>query len=466
MVSRRSRYRNSNRHGQILVMFALLLPVLVLIVGLIIEAGMMMAAQAELQAISNASARVVALAGTSNAPAADDDAKEAMETYLAEVSSMCSQIDYEIHQPPVTGAFVGQDGYVEVVITGVLPSSFGGVLSGDEGFQISTRSVVGWVPVSSGARVVTLAQDASPGLKITGAGDVVVSGGVIVNSAAGGQDRHGDEVPDSNNGVAAQVSGLARLFADDVQIAGGVNDPDSFLPLDPQGAPPLRTFCKPVTDPLADLPVPTISVGVVPVDRGSVQVSKGSANVSGGNLVRKDGVVELNPGLYSEIRITGGRVLFRPGIYVLRSLGKTALTINGGDVASDGGILFYKTTPDYDPNTGVASDAHLDTGTQASMIINQAARFKPLESSGGPLDGLLIFQARTSQQSIQFQGQGEAGRLGGTIYAASGSLEIAGQGVVNCQAVVGSFVKTGIGNLDINTTLPPPTTAKRVLQVE
>jgi hypothetical protein len=447
-------------------MFALLLPVLVLIVGLVLEAGMMMAAQAELQAISNASARVVALAGTSDEPATEDTAQEAMEAYLAEVRSMCSRIDYEIHQPPQIGPFAGQDGYVEVVITGELPSSFGGVLGGEDGFQISTRSVVGWVPVSSGARLVTLDRDASPGLKITGSGDVIVHGGVIVNSQAGGQDRHGDEVPDGENGVAAQVGGLAQLYADDVQVSGGVNDPEGFLPLDPEAAPPLRTFCTPIADPFADLPVPTISLGVVDVDQGSVQVSQSEAKVSGDNQVRADGVVELNPGLYSEIRITGGRVLFRPGIYVLRSLGKTALTINGGDVVSEGGILFYKTTPGYDPNTGMAWDAHLDTSTQASIIINQAARLQPLDTGGGPLDGLLIFQSRGSRQSIRFQGQSDVGRLGGTIYSESGSLEIAGQGVVNCQAVVGRFLKSGNGTLEIDTTLPPPTIAKRVFQVE
>jgi hypothetical protein len=460
-------HRRNLRHGQILVMFAMLLPVLAMVVGLVIEAGLIMAARVELQGISDGAARLVALSESQEMAASDPEFVTQLESYLAETQTLCTDVTYKIHQPPIHGPFAGEPGYTEVEILGELPTAFRGLLGTEESVTVSAATVVSAIPVSTGARIVALDRTARPGLMISGVGDVVVQGGVIVNSRAGGSDRHGDWVEDGVPGVAAQINGGARLFADDVQVSGGVNDATSFFPLNPDEAAPLRTFVPPIADPFADVPKPTTQNGVTPLDRGYAKVTAMAADVRNGNLVLSDGTVELYPGIYTSIQIQGGRVVFRPGIYVLTGSGLASLLITGGDVSSSGGVMFYRTAPGYDPETGAVADlSTAEMWTEAGIVINQAARLKPLGDSTSPFDNMLIFQDRALKQSIRLQGQSDLGGTGGTIYAPSASLEIAGQGTLNGQIVVGRFVKSGSGNLTIQSPAEPPAIARRIMQVE
>lgn len=467
MFATRHFHRRALRHGQILVMFAMLLPVLAMVVGLVIEAGLIMAARVELQGISDGAARLVALSESQETDPTDPEFATQLESYLAETSSLCIDITYQIHQPPIHGPFAGEPGYTEVEIRGELPTAFRGLLGTEETVTVSAATVVSAIPVSSGARIVALDQAARPGLVVSGIGDLVVQGGVIVNSRGGGADRHGDWVEDGMASMAAQINGSSRLFADDVQVSGGVNDPSSFLPLSPDASEPLRTFVPPIADPFADLPIPTTQTGVTAIDRGYARVTAMMADVRNGNQVMADGTVELNPGIYTNIQIQGGRVVLRPGIYVLTGSGIATLLITGGDVSSSGGVMFYRTSPGYDPETGTVADlSYSGSSMEVGIVINQAAQLKPLADANSPFDNLLIFQDRALKQSVRLQGQAGLNGAGGTIYAPRAALEISGQGTLNGQVVVARFTKSGNGNLTIKSPAEPPVVARRIMQVE
>jgi hypothetical protein len=130
-----------------------------------------------------------------------------------------------------------------------------------------------------------------------------------------------------------------------------VNDPSGFYNYNSGGPSPLHTGQLPVPDPLRFLPTPMISNGVDPVYRGTPKATNQNLAVndpSGLNTIETNpttGVqtMQLYPGVYGSISITGGNVNFYPGIYVLSpQSGGSTLSINGGNVTANGVIQHWQ----------------------------------------------------------------------------------------------------------------------------
>ncbi len=470
---RRTRRHQTGRHGHVMVSFAVLLPVLVLVMGLVIEGGLMMATQVELQGLSDASARLAAIKTFQSDPDDPPDAGQAVEDYLAQMMPASAMPEFTLHRPPTRGRYAGDEGFIEVELVRHRNVAFGSLMGTGDQVTIRTHSVAGRLPVSSGARIIALRTNVRPGFRVAGNADIQVQGGIIVNSNGGGFDRYGFPVETGFDEVAAAVVGNARVMADDVQVFGGVNDPDSFEPLVADGPHPLRVRVPPIPDPLADRPVPTVALGAANVQQGQVRVTMGQVQVEGENQQLADGTVELHPGLYDSITITGGRVVFRPGIYVLRSSGPVSMSITGGDVWSTGGVLFYNTGTNFDVTTGLPDagdsldpDSPAAPGDFGEIQIYSNVRFDPFDVAGHPLAGLVIFQRRGNLRPVELRAQTQLSSMNGTIYAPRAELRVSGQGSFNCQAVVGSFNKTGTGMILLDCPHDPHLRAARVFRVD
>ena len=349
--------------------------------------------------------------------------------------------------------------------------------------QVSARSVAGIEFATVGEGVGVLDSAARPGISVSGNAQLKVNGKVTVNSEGGGLTESGAPINNGNSGYSASVSGSnARIIATEVDTVGGVDNPSGFQNFTPGGPNPLHTGQLPVPDPLAFLPTPTTSNGVDPHDRGDPSASNVNLKLndpSGLNKILTDPVthvqyMQLYPGVYHSISMTGGNVRMYPGIYVLSPTksNPTVLSINGGTLTANG-VMFYNTGSNYNPTTGAPdiNDATTpppitDGAKLGSVSISAGVTMSPIDthnasynyggySAGAPVpssdfDGMLFFQRRNSTQEFKVTGDSSQANLTGTLYGRYGVANIIGQGTYNAQFIVGSIKISGNGTITIN----------------
>ena len=119
------------RRGKILVMFAVILPGLVGMVGLVVDSSLLMAKHRNLQHVADLAATAAAtdlLRGETNATAA------ATANWHISRNDI-SDADVTVNIPPVGGTYAGNSQYVEVILSRPVESHFiqvvGGAISAD-----------------------------------------------------------------------------------------------------------------------------------------------------------------------------------------------------------------------------------------------------------------------------------------------------------------------------------------------
>lgn len=474
--SRRKR-RGPTRSGSVLVFFALILTTMLAMVGLVIDGGLLMAAQRHASNAADAAALAAAHELLYGRPRAT--ATATATTFVKEHNGLASAPDPEVNIPPKNGPYAGMPNYVEVIVTSPARTYVMNILPGvGSQHTVKARAVAGFEFITSGAGVTVLDPNARPGLNVGGSAILKVNGRVFDNSEGGGVDENGDPVNNGNNGTAGSVSNNARLLAHDIRIVGGVDNPENFEDYDQvEGRNVLHTRQLPVPDPLINLATPTVATGVDPAFRGAPQATNANLKLGDNeadsprlNYVDVDPITNestmiLHPGIYTSINITGGNVEFLPGIYVLKPEANTqnTLKITGGNVLAEG-IMFYNTGDNYDPQDGTPDiyDAKqsppADDGANfGGITINAGMRFSPInfdEHSYDPahhpaeeFEGMLFYQRRRNDQDVNFQGDAEEGNLSGTLYAKWANFKIAGQGIFDAQFVIGSLDVTGQGDV-------------------
>jgi hypothetical protein len=469
-------------------------------IGLVVDSGLMLASYRSGQNAADAAATAAAmdlLNGKSNA--------EAIATgQLYVTSSLHNNLpnaSVAINIPPQSGPYAGSSDHAEAIVSSPMPTYFIHVFAGvGQGHTTNARAVAGFEPVAVGEGVIALNPNAEPGLNVTGNGNLVIDGTVLVNSTGGGVDENGNGVGGGQNG--AKATNNSTVQANQILISGGVNDPNNFQS-NPPGDDVLDAYTQSLyPDPLNTMPTPTTANGVFNVDRGSPQATSGSLalnnpndvnDVLGGgpNFIENPGLpnetMVLHPGIYQSIKITGGRVRFEPGIYVLRpaSTGNTAFTleITGGDVSANN-QMFYNTGSTYDPVTGSPDNADhtvpltpqpsIPSGKFGDIKINAGMTFCGLDSStyapGGidvsDFDNMLFYQRRLSVAELQVEGNSASGNLKGTLYAKFGEAKISGQGTYDAQFIVGSIDVHGEGDITIQYNGSGSAKAPQVFLVE
>lgn len=470
------------RRGAILVWCGLLLPILVAMVGLVIDGGLMLAVYRAGQNSADAAALAAAMDMMLGRSSAQTTATAT--TYVTDRAYNAQDRDLRdatvvVNIPPSQGAYAGNDHYVEVVVTCPITTNFLHVLPGfNRNQSVTARAVAGFEMVSAGEGVMTLDPTAWPGLDVSGGGAIKVKGRVIVNSEGGGVDELGQPSLMAQQGHSrwgakgGQPNSNYGIFGQDIQVVGGVDNPTSFKNVDPDNSDsPLHCNSLPEPDRFRYLPTPSEANGVTATNWGKVKVTNDGLQ-QGGLPDWDDGVkVTLQPGIYEQLTVTGYTVVLEPGIYVLSGPNTNNLSLTGGQVTGDG-VMFYNTGQNYIAATGApdASDPPDPWGTSpppktadtsfGDVTINASMHFTPIDSTKYSypnaeirvFDGMLFYQRRANKKGVSIEGNANAGKLDGVIYAKWAPFKISGQGTYDAQFIVGSISVSGGGTVIIRYT--------------
>jgi Flp pilus assembly protein TadG len=466
--------QRSGRPGMVLIWCALMLTALLGMVGLVLDAGMCMASQRQAQNAADAGALAAAmdkLLGKTNAQATAT-AATFVKTYNQDHPPEVT-LDPIVNMPPTSGPYKNISGYVEVIVKINVKTFFIQLLGSSSTRQVSARSVAGTENLNGDYGAVLLDPTARPGLSVSGLGRLSVNGTLVVNSNGGGVTETGANINNGQSGNATTVDFLGHVYAKTVNTVGGTNNPGGFSNY-PSGSPnPLHTKQQPLTDPLATVPTPTISNGVDPQLRGNPISStffQLANDPSGLNKIvtQPNGskYLQLYPGAYNSITITGGSIRFYPGIYVLQptSAGATTLAITGIADVTANGVMFYNTGSNYNPNTGTPdiNDANsappITDGAllgPIQMTALSTARMSPIDTTNGAyvyggyrpgapiptqdFNGLLIYQRRNSTQPFSLKFDATLTEGFGTFYAKWAQMSFSGISDFIGQFVVGSM---------------------------
>ncbi len=279
--------------GQVLVLAALSLTVLIGFVGLAADTGYFfdyrrrMTAAADSAAVAGALEIKRSFSSTQVVTAARAAAAASGFTHGT------NGITVTVNRPPVSGFNVGNNNFVEVLINRPTPTFFLRVLNLAT-TTVGARAVAG--PGPSAGCIQTLDPIASNSLVASGSAVINVSAcGVIVNSTSSS---------------ALVSSGSARLTAQSISVAGSGYSGTGYTPTPSTSVPP-------TPDPFAELPAPTVPSSCVTVPSSTLT---------------------YNPGIYCSINVNTGSTLatFNSGPYIV----KNGFTISSSRVSGTG-VTFY-----------------------------------------------------------------------------------------------------------------------------
>lgn len=152
--------------------------------------------------------------------------------------------------------------------------------------------------------------------------------------------------------------------------------------------------------------------------------------------VPKSGDATLQPGVYDEIKWTGGALTFSPGLYCISS--SKGISITGGSISGDGVTIFLQ-----------------NGGLSISGNVTPVDLRAPLESPdpSPAIPGVLIQLAHGNTETISVTGNSTSFYLG-TVYAPDGDLYFSGSSgtnpTFNTQLIGNNVEVSGGAIIDIN----------------
>ncbi len=285
-----------------------------------------------------------------------------------------------------------------------------------------------------GAGLIVLSEDCGeqPSLEFKGQPEVEIQdGGVQVNmpncSSCDAIDKGG-------------VSNQPRVYADEINLVSKCDSTNGYI-FDPATGLRVTTDQTKIPDPYANMPAPVPS----PATPKSGYIPPGGA------------LVQFEPGYYpdgfSKIG-TGDKVTFAPGVYVVGSGAYNGLEITGGSVCARG-VMFYITEGAYvkitggSPSTNIiiteikSNHEELQIDCLGSNII-----YSQGDSYVDPYQGMAIFQDRTNTKNAEIQG-GQNVDVRGTIYFPNNHLDLGGTPTsLGIQVIADTLTLHGTGTAD------------------
>ena len=319
-----------------------------------------------------------------------------------------------VNIPPLSGNFVGQAGYAEVIVQQFQQRAFSAIWGSDP-VPVRARAVARglWVPVNNG--IIVLDPTSSGSLTSNGGSSVTTNAKIIV---------------DSNSPSATIVTGGGVLTAPEFDITGVPGTSTSG------GGTISGTILDgqvPTPDPLAYLPEPDPSTM-------SVQSKKTVK-------LQNQGSLSLQPGIYTGgIQVTGGNLTLAPGIYYM----------------DGGGFSFSGTGSLTAPGVMIVNAPQSNSDT-ISITGTGAINLSPMTT--GLYQGLSLWQTRASTNTLTVSGGG-SGSVTGTFYAQHGTLKVSGSGgsSVGSQYISWDVTLSGNGNFSI-TWSPASVAPEKLLQL-
>ncbi len=482
----RKQVNQTRRRGTVLVLFVLLLVVLLGMVGLVLDSGLMMQSSRHSQNVADSASLAAAMelmrGGT-------PDSARTVALLYARTHNGLSDATITVNIPPTSGPHLGDSRYVEVLIARPHQTVFVQITGVERDQQVRARAVAGYERERRGEGPIVLDPFARPGISVTGGGQLLVNGSVVVNSQGAGVDENNQPVDWEIQQYGLSTGNNATIKVRYLQIVGGVDVVENVQKFDPADPAPL--FCRaPISpDPLRWLPTPqpgNISSILDWTRQNTVTVSQGETRT-------------FSPGVYENIQINqGATVYFKPGVYVFSpTKPNQGLTMNGGctvvaipDEERAAGVMFYLTGSNYladKTNPGkwdALDDAQnaLDGPLPAAGAVlkppiteiplpnppdpqfgkvdfakfncnatNAHVSLQGLKDPNSPFNGMLFFQRRRNTSTASIAGTpGIDVTLDGTIYAKWAQFSLAGGGVYNSVFVVGRIAVSGGATVVIN----------------
>jgi hypothetical protein len=325
----------NQQKGAVVALFAVMLPAFIGALGLAVDTGATYEQNRRMQTAADAAALAAAQEVRGENWGGVENAAYSGARQNGFEPSSDATIGIEVHRPPSTGAFKGNNEYVEVIVTQPQPLYFMRLFK-EEPDDIRARAVAGTQP--SDTCVLVKNPSARNAFDVGGNATVRLQDcGVTVNSS---------------NSQAAIANGSSIMEASHITIVGGYSGPN-FNPEPFTGADVLD-------DPLASFTMPAL----------------GACTFSEKQIIMTS--TTLNPGNYCggiELR-SQAHVTFNPGVYYLIGGG---LNANAGARMTGTGVTFVNTekkpTYRYDP-----------------IWINGGANISLSAPTSGPWQGILFYQ--------------------------------------------------------------------------
>ena len=464
----RSQDHQIHRSGKALIFVILAMPMIVGIIGLVIDGSLILHEYRETQHATDAAATAAAYSYSQGESSFTTTlrARDMVQTH-----NELPEANVELNSPPLNGPYSGDLDYFEVFVSRESDTLFMQLANRFTRRSVRTRAVAGYKDSTVRAAITILDPDPLPititglpislpslpnhhlgGLEVLGLGQVRVEGAVVVNNEWGGVDENGD-LAGASTGLrnalrCTPILPLTKLLAEDIYVVGGVDTPDNYGHLDGSQPSPLVANKSPIQDPLRGLPVPSLASDPVNVNA----TPRGVANIV--NIPLLSPPIVLEPGVYDWIHVVTGPVQFEPGIYVIR--GRNPATgvslLIGGNSVNMNRVMFYITdNASFTPVTG-----HPDRGEDSSSpppsgltnlvpsaVINGTllnTQLSPLTDAASPFNGVSLFQARNDRRPIVLVSEQLLGSssVSGTIYSKWGNVIVVANGRHDLGIVAGS----------------------------
>jgi hypothetical protein len=343
----------------------------------------------------------------------------------------------EVNHPPMSGLNIGDNEYVEVIITSNQEASFAQVLS-QENLQVASRAVARcfstYGPVAGGYAMLALNPTADCAFNVVGSGSAAaVQGGIYINSS------HSTAFCASGGGTGP--GGVPRVDAERIDIVGGYDIPAwvTVVPNPPAAGSPV------LVDPLALLQPPTKPPAAPHPWTCSgfpTSLTNGKANpYVNGHLDQTNHwwteTITVCPGTYQSFNVSSdANVVMMPGIYYIEgaipSSSSYGFQVDGDASLVGDGVMIYMAT----------SGVHISASGRVSLT--------PLTTQ--PWAGMIFFMGRTNTSNYLIDGDGDI-VIRGTVYAPAGHVRVSGSGTstaFNGQFIASDYYIDGAGIIRID----------------
>jgi Flp pilus assembly protein TadG len=387
--------------GQAAVFLAITMMAMLFAVGLAIDAGQLFAAKRGMQEAADAAAFagavVIFQGGADPISGARSDGIINGFTGGCALSTAGACTDnptkttVTVNRPPASGAYAGNNKYVEVIITRQVQTS---LVPAEAAFNpVTARSVAGADPIKSPYAIfltkttgpcLTSDNGATASLNVPNGADL---GGIVMANCSGqSMDLQGSGQITDNLGfrTVGTVSGAGRL-------SGG-----------------LTTGVSKEPDPFAGFPKP--AVGTI-ISNSQYSVPAAACTTT-----------PLSPGVYKGgiINNNNCNVKLNPGVYILAGGGFNQ-NANSGDITSNsGGVLIFNTHSKY------ADTPSTPTGSCGPIDAQQGGGFDLTAQTTGTYAGMVFYQDPVCTNQIAVQSNGHF-YFRGTVYAPTATVSINSQ---------------------------------------
>lgn len=420
----------SSERGQMLVIAALLITTLLGLLALAVDAGL---AYSQRTGAQNASDNAALAAAEVYYQTTNRSQALAAATEYGQRNGFADGVNgvgLTVLNPPASGPHAGDLRFFEVDIAKPSPNIFLRLISGGS-HTVGARAVAGITTGPEDYGLLLLNPSMCKSLDVSGSGDtIILNAGVMVDSNCASE--------------AFKKTGSGSVMGDVLDVVGGYNGPLSPCPpADPMN-PPNDTVCprprtgRPyVSDPLAGLPEPDLSVVGISPDSGGTPANPQRKSISNGDYTFRPGVY------YGGIHLsTNGNITFEPGLYVMAGGG---LDISSSGTLNGNGVTFYNTFDPQNPSgDGRCEEMHISGSNNTGSALTPP--------TSGPYKDVIIWQdpnCLDNGNGVRFHHSGSGNlQTTGIIYLPTGWLHISGSGSTGAVQIIADHMQKS-GSSDV-----------------